>query len=196
MDEKAQLHTLEGVASASILLMVMIYAIDATSMTPLSASTASVHEENELGTLGQDILNMLDYTEPGYNSKLKDDVQMWDGKEYMWNGSGYLDRNDDTRSLTNNLTAILNATLVKQGVAHNVVITFLDYGTLHPETANMIYSGDPSDNAVIVYKKIVLQNVAVAGGAETEDEDSMIKDIDTQTNLYNIVDVKLVLWRM
>ena len=63
-DDKAQLHTLEGVAASVILLIVIIYAIDATSMTPLTASTSSVHVESELQTLGQDIFNTLDYAEP------------------------------------------------------------------------------------------------------------------------------------
>jgi hypothetical protein len=190
-DDKAQMHTLEGVAAATIMLLVIIYAIDATSMTPLTSSTANVHVETELQVLGQDILSALDYAEPGYNSKLKNDVTNWSGKEFVWSGTKYVENGNTSNSLSNNLTNILNATLVTQGIAHNVELTFLaDNGTSF-SSQKMIYNGDPSNNAVIVSRKIVLQNSDF-----NPSSDYPIKDIDPSTNLYNIVDVKLILWRM
>ncbi len=193
-DEKAQLHTLEGVAAATIMLLVIVYAIDATSMTPLTSSTANVHVETELQVLGQDILGALDYAEPGYNSKLKNDILGWDGSEYIWNGTKYMEKGNATypqNNLTNYLTNILNATLVGQGIAHNVEMTYLSDNGISFSTQKMIYNGDPSNNAVIVSRKIVLQNSDF-----NPSSDYPIKDIDPSTNLYNIVDVKLILWRM
>jgi hypothetical protein len=187
-DEKAQMHTLEGVAAATIMLLVIVYAIDATSMTPLTSSSANVHVETELQTLGQDILGALDYSEPGYNSELKSDIMNWNGSEYVWNGTAYNDSVDQS-PLNNNLTNITKATLVTQGIAHNVEITFLDNSTLTSQY--MIYNGDPSDNAVIVSRKIVLHD-----GDLKFPLNQTINDIDPSTNLYNIVDVKLILWRM
>jgi hypothetical protein len=201
-DEKAQLHTLEGVAAATLLLLVIIYAIDATSMTPLTASTSSIHSENELTMLGQDILNTLDYSDPGYSSNLKNDILSWDGREYIWNGSGYIAKDGNDPPLSNNLTGILNATLIKRGISHNVMLTYLDNSTHLPITRNMIYDGDPSNNAVIVSRKIVLRDTGYSIGGNGDDNDgeenpnNPILDIDPSTNLYNIVDVKLVLWRM
>lgn len=197
-DDKAQMHTLEGVAAATIMLLVIVYAIDATSMTPLTSSTANVHVETELQVLGQDILGSLDYAEPGYNSKLKNDVLGWNGKEYTWNGTMYLENGNASFSqnnLTNNLTNILNATLITQGIAYNVEITFLVINadnTTSPTSQRMIYNGDPSENAVIVSRKIVLHD----GDIDINNTNNPINDIDPSTNLYNIVDVKLILWRM
>ncbi len=202
-DEKAQMHTLEGVAAATIMLIVIVYAIDATSMTPLTSSTANVHAETELQALGQDILSALDDVEPGYtgNSQLKNDVLNWNGSEYIWNGTVFqaLTINGTTNpldKLNNNLTAILNATLVPQGIAHNVDIVFIDNSTLYPDTYKMIYNGNPSDNAVIVSRKIVLYN----SDCSILNQNSPIfiygNDIDPSTNLCNIVEVRLTLWRM
>lgn len=193
-DEKAQLHTLEGVAAATIMLLVVVYALDATSMTPLTSSTANAHAETELQVLGQDILSALDYAEPGYNSSLKYDVLNWDGYEYIWTGEIYcrLPCNNPSLNLTNNLTSLLNATLVNQGIAHNVDLIFLDNGTLTSKT--MIYNGDPSNNAVIVSRKIVLQSSDCAL-VVSNCVNNPIQNIDPSTNLY-IVDVKLTLWRM
>jgi hypothetical protein len=191
-DEKAQLHTLEGVAAATILLLVIIYAIDATSMTPLTSSTSNVHVESELRVLGQDILNTMDYTEPGYNSNLKNDIIAWGGNEYIWSGSGYLMKDNSAFNLSNNLTAILNTTLIKQGIAHNVELTYIENSTLLPNNRNMIYNGDPSTSAVIVSRKIVLQD---ADAPTNSNSPLYKKDIDPSTSLYNIVEVKLILWR-
>lgn len=190
LDERAQMHTLEGVASSTIMLLVIVYAIDATSLTPLTASTANVHVESELLMLGQDILGALDYAEPGYDSKLKNDMSVWNASEYTWSGSAYKEKSG-TGILNNNLTGILNATLIGQGIAHNVEITFLvDNGTSF-DSKKMIYNGDPSNNAVIISRKIALHD-----GDVKSPLNQTIKDIDPATNFYNIVDFKLVVWRM
>ncbi len=195
-DENAQLHTLEGVAASVLLLLVIIYAIDATSMTPLTASTSSVHVESDLQTLGQDIFNVLDYAEPGYNSKLKNDIMNWNGKEYLWNGTKYMENGNSTYSqnnLSNNLTNLLNSTLIQKGIAHKVEIIYLMSvnNVTIPSGANpIIYAGAPSDNAVIVSKKIVLQNTDNVPAINPVD------DIDPSTNLFNIVEIRLVMWRM
>lgn len=113
-DEKGQMHTMEGVAAATIMLLVIVYAIDATSMTPLTSSTANVHVETELQVLGQDILGALDYAEPGYNSNLTNDILRWNGKEYIWDGTNYMEKGNASYSqnnLTNNLTNNLKYTL-------------------------------------------------------------------------------------
>lgn len=202
-DEKAQLHTLEGVAAATLLLMVIIYAIDATSITPLTASTANVHIESELAILGQDILNTLDYAEPGYNSRLKNDladIKKWVGKEYVWNGARYVSVADSS-TFTNNLTEILGSALASKGIAHNVELTYLRVidNVTTPYTSKFIYNGDPSDNAVIVSRKIVLQNddcTRLTGeDCSKNNGDKPIDDIDPSTNLYNVIDVRLILWR-
>ncbi len=193
-DEKGQMHTLEGVAAATIMLLVIVYAIDATSMTPLTSSTANVHVETELQVLGQDILGALDYAEPGYNSNLKNDVLVWGGKEYIWNGTNYMEKGNavDQSNLTNNLTKILKSTLIVQGIAHSVELTYLTNNGTSLITQKMIYNGNPSDNAVIVSRKIVLHN----SDNSINTNNNLLKDIDPSTDLYNIVDVKLVLWRM
>lgn len=194
-DDKAQLHTLEGVAASVILLIVIIYAIDATSMTPLTASTSSVHVESELQTLGQDIFNTLDYAEPGYTSDLKYVIMNWTGQDYIWNGTLYLENGNISSSgnLTNNLTRLLKDTLVNRGIAHKVEVVYLitsDNITIPSPSNNLIYGGTPSYNAVIVSRKIFLHN------SDNLSAGNPIGDIDPSTNLRNIVEIKLVMWRM
>ncbi len=201
IDDKAQMHTLEGIAAATAMLLVIVYAIDATSMTPLTSSTTNVHVETELQAMGQDILGALDYSEPAYNSKLKNDVLGWNGLEYTWNGTNYMENGNGSypqNNLTNNLTNILNATLITQGIAHNVEITFIDNNTFKPASPYpMIYNGDPSDNAVIVSRKIVIYKSDINQSRLLNQSNPIYQnDIDNSTNLYNVVEVKLILWRM
>lgn len=191
-DEKAQLHTLEGVAAATLILLVIIYAIDATSITPLTSSTSNAHVESELMALGQDILNTLDYEEPGYNSQLKSDILNWDGNQYIWTGKDYTE-NGGTTTLNNNLTQNLKTILISQGIAHRVEVVFLrnqNNITLPSAPVTMIDAGIPSDNAVVVSRKIVLQDT------DNPLPNARIRDIDTTSNLYNIVDIRLFIWRI
>lgn len=215
LGEKAQLHTLEAMAAATMLLLVIIYAIDATSMTPLTSSTANVHVETELQLLGQDILSSLDYAEPGYSSELKNFIASWNGEQYIWNGKNYIYLQNNCALSPDNtsIVDILNKTLVRNGIAHNIELTFLETqdNITGLKSKLLIYNGEPSNNAVIISRKIVLQgtdidlNSSENGEHEYEncgsDDDNQnstrpIKDIDPSTNLYNIVDIKLILWRM
>ncbi len=194
-DDKAQLHTLEGVAAATLILLVILYAIDATSMTPLTSSTAGVHMESELRSLGTGILNTLDYTEPGYNSKLNYDISGWNGSQYVWNGENYVGLIDSATFLNDNMTDLLRAVLVNESIAHNVELTYItiqDNMTISARSI-MIYNGDPSDNAVIISRKLLLHDGDIN---VTLNPYNPISDIDSSTNLWNIVDVNLILWRL
>lgn len=196
-DDNAQLHTLEGVASASLILMVMVYIIDATSMTPLTSSSSNMHMESELEILGQDILNVMSYTEPGYDSKLKSDIIDWDGNEYVWNGTNYIEKGAENsgRELKNNFTNILTNALTSKAIAHNIEITYISISNnaTYLLSKNMINNGDPSNNAIKISRKVTLHDREINS---TRFPSVMISDIDPSTSFYNIVDIKIVMWRI
>ncbi len=190
-NEKAQIHTLEGVAASLLMLLVIAYAIETTSVT---GSNTNVHVENELRSLGHDILNVLDFAEPGDSSNLKKDIAGWDGRQYIWSGTDYIEKGSG--NITNRipyLSGMLESALAKQGIAHNVEMVFLKTNadnTTSPSILRIIYNGEPSHNAVIVSRKLVLHdtdNISIS---------SPVRDIDPSTGMYNIVEVRLVMWRM
>ncbi|VVB86880.1 Uncharacterised protein [uncultured archaeon] len=196
LDDQAQLHTLEGVAASMLILLVIIYAIDATSITPLTSSTSSVQVETELAFIGQDILNRLDYTEPGEISNLKKDIIKWDGNQYQWSGTKYVEDGNIGNNISNDITDILNTSLISKGIAHKLEVSYLlnnnNISVSGPRT--MIYAGVPSDNAVTVSRKIVLQDSDIVLFGDPNSTNP-IYDVYPTTILWNIVDVKLVLWR-
>lgn len=198
VDDRAQMQTLESLIASSIIVMVMVFTIDATTLTPLTSSTANVHVEAELMALGQDTLSILDY--PAYpedKSPLKYDITGWNGSTYVWNGSAYnvlnfRNTNDTSSSLNNNITGLTSRIFVPRGIAHNLLVAYLFEGGTSNKV--MIWNGDPSNNAVVISRKMVLHDADV--DRVNYSAYTGIDDIDNSSKLYNVVEVRLVLWRM
>ncbi|MBN2109796.1 MAG: hypothetical protein JW705_01730 [Methanosarcinaceae archaeon] len=194
-DIDAQMHTLEAVIAAVIMVGIIIFAVQATSLTPLTSSTANAHIEAQLQTMGQDMLSALSYSAYGEDSQLKEDITGWDGKEYVWNGSTYrsTSRLNET-ILDSSLADILKLIAVPRGIAHNVHFSWVaDNGIIMNRP--YIYNGDPSDNAVTITKKVQLSDSDV-GNTSVFAANTGIPDAGDGTRFYNIVDVKMTLWRM
>lgn len=192
-DSKAQLHTLEALMTVIIITGIIIFTVQATSLTPLTSSTANAHIEAQLQILAQDMLNVLDHSKYGQNSSLKEDILNWDGDKYTWNSAAYVSENSNT--LVNSSTAdILIAEVVPKGIAHNVEFSVIDdWGNVR--TLPYIYNGEPSDNAVIVSRRVLLSNSDIADVSLFISETG-IPDADPSTDFYNLIDVKMTLWRM
>ncbi|WP_406660497.1 hypothetical protein V7O66_11695 [Methanolobus sp. ZRKC3] len=192
-DPVAQLHTLEALMTLIIIIGVIIFTVQATSLTPLTSSTANAHIEAQLQTLGQDILNSLDHSQYGQTSGLKADITSWNGDPYTWDGNDYSNRSK-AAPINSSTSEMLKIVVIPRGIAHNVELSWLD-DTEMIRTIPYIYSGEPSDNAVIITKRVLISDsdlVAPADFASTMG----IQDSDNSTDFYNLVDVRLTLWRM
>ena len=188
------MHTLEAVMAATIMVMVIVFAVQATSLTPLTSSTANAHIEAQLQVIGQDMLSALDYAQYDQKSNLKNDILDWNGNEYAWGGDSYESRANASVTLNSSMKDMLTYIAIPRGIAHNVQFShFSDTGRF--SSIFYIYNGDPSDNAVIISRKVVLSNPDI-GNTSTFQANTGIVDMDDTTDLYNIIDVKLILWRM
>jgi hypothetical protein len=193
-DLSAQMHTLEAVIAATIMVMVIVFAVQATSLTPLTSSTANAHIEAQLQTIGQDMLSALDYSAHGQTSSLKNDILNWNGEEYVWNGTLYRSRSSNETLANSSIADMMVYVAVERGIAHNVEFTYLrDTGTT--STLPYIYNGEPSNNAIIISRKVVLSDTDIKDPAVFV-ANTTIQDMDDATDFYNIVNVKLSLWRM
>lgn len=195
MDTHGQMHSLEALMASLIMIGIIVFAVEATSLTPLTSSTANAHIEAQLQTMGQDMLNALSYTGHEHNSDLKNDILNWNGTEYVWNGTGYDSRDSNNITLVNSsLGEMFEFIAIPRGIAHNVHFTWVNENGV-TISRPYIYNGDPSDNAVIVSKKVVLSDYEV-GNTSTFMVDTGIPDADNSSEFYNIVNVKMTLWRM
>ncbi|TQD28248.1 hypothetical protein FKV42_00835 [Methanolobus vulcani] len=188
----AQLHTLEALIVVIIITGVIIFTVQATSLTPLTSSTANAHIEAQLQTIGQDILTVLDHTSQGQNSSLKEDILNWNREEYTWNSTAYCSEQNNT--LNSNTAEILGSVIVPKGIAHNVEFTYIS-DSESVVTLAYIYSGEPSDNAVTISRRVLLSNSDMSDSSVFQSTTG-IQDADTSTDFYNLIDVKMTLWRM
>ncbi|WP_167879437.1 hypothetical protein [Methanococcoides sp. NM1] len=191
-DQGAQMHTLEAIMAATIMVAILLFAVQATSLTPLTSSTANAHIESQIYIMGQDMLTALDHAPYGQNSDLKNEIINWNGEMYVWNGTNYQSDDNKSNSLNGTVVDMLELVAVENGIAHNIQFS---YSTASGRENYYIYNGDPSDNAVIISRKVLLSDSDV-GNTTFYETTTSIPDIDTTTALYNIVDVKLTLWRM
>lgn len=192
-DTSGQLHTLEALMSLILIMGVIVFTVQATSLTPLTSSTANAHIEAQLQILAQDMLAVLDHSTSGQNSSLKDDILNWNGEEYTWNSVDYV--SEEGSILSNSSTAdLLVDVIISKGIAHNVEFAMIsDTGSIM--TLPYIYNGEPSDNAVVVSRRVLLSNSDMSNSTQFQ-YNTGIPDTDTSTDFYNLVDVELTLWRM
>jgi hypothetical protein len=191
----AQMHTLEAIMASLIMVAIIVYTVQATSLTPLTSSTANAHIEAQLQTMGQDMLNALSYSAYGHDPDLKTDILNWDGKQYVWNGTAYSTIKSPIYELRESeLARTLEFIAVRRGIAHNVYFSWVDEEGV-TASRRYIYNGDPSNNAVVISKRVQLSNGDVGNVTDFQTRTG-IPDADNSTDFYNIVNVKMALWRM
>ena len=194
-DSLGQMHTLEAVTATMIMVSVIVFTVQATSLTPLTSSTANAHIEAQMQTMGQDMLNVLDHASSGDTSPIRQDIISWNGEEFSWNGTAYCSVTTNGYTLLNSSTAgVLKEIAVPRGIAHNVLFRYIDNSGL-PQGTAYIYNGDPSDNAVSISRKVLLSNHDISDPVAFL-ANTGIPDADSSSDFYNIIDVRLTLWRM
>jgi hypothetical protein len=182
-DNTGQMYTLEGAATAIMIVFLVVFIVQASPLTPLTSSASHQQVESQIETSGSDLLIVLDYVPEGEtNSPLKKALVDWTGVEFDGQSSTYPNSVYD-------LTSVFNRALLADGTAYNLVVAYLDDNTTKWETRAMLWNGRPSDNAVLVSRKVVIHD-------EDAISASFIPDLSPNSSFYNILDVRLTLWRM
>lgn len=182
---KGQTFTLEAVITALLLLLVIFIVVQAVPLTPLTPSAANIIVENTLETYAGDVLSAITY---GETSIFKKALLSWSCKNI--NGGVSSEEYDSSFSDLSNATIlkrVLIGTFEKKGIAYNIEIYYNDTVSLRKLT--FLFNGYPSRNAVTVTQIIPLYDTD-SGGVM-----NCIPDID-ESNLYNVLYVKLTVWRM
>lgn len=188
-NDRAQLYTMEGIASAMLMIVVVIFVLKAAPLTPNSASASHMHIEKELELRGQDLLTVLDYTPPDSEySQLKEGILGWTGSQF--DGQAAI---MPLGGPTNITAGIFRETLGDIGIAYNVEVF---YNTpSDSQSKAILWNGRPSDNAVVVSRKIILHNEEMDSHPILRDE-VLRDDMGPGTEFYNIAEVRVTLWRM
>jgi len=216
---RGQAHTLEAVAGAVLLLAGVVFALQSSVVTPLTASTASQHIENQQsavaeglleaakdnGTLQQAVLyynNSSTCPEGGFHNTT---CPNGGGVPYA-NGGPPLRFGDS-----------LNETFLDRGIAFNVNVNYVGANG-DVRTEQMVYVGRPSDNAVTVRRSFTLfddDRIYLPNGSKSQMTLNETKRVDScaaangdtcrqfyapdaapNSTVYNVIQVEVIVWRM
>lgn len=204
------MHTLEGLSAAMIVIIAAFYASQAIAIAPTSSSSASKAAEGELQQVGEDVLAQA-YS----NGDLKKALLYWNDDQNRFKDAGnarYYTGNPPTNT---SFGQALNRTFDERGVAYNIDLHYLPVNErLYNDSNNAtientpntryLVNGEPTDNAVVASQKIVLRHEYTLNDSSTmlnQTSTYPISGFINETNteyrehMYNVVEVRMILWR-
>lgn len=195
---RAQAHTLEGFVAGIVLLSSLIFALQVTAVTPLTASTSSQHIENQQQSATHGLLEAA-----ADSGALKRAVLYWDetgGYFHNSDPTGYYVSNNELSSFT--FGRMLTNAYDARGIAFNVYVNYqLADGDIRRR--KLVYRGEPSDNAVTVRKLVTLTDTQKLYDSNEEPTATTLSSSTTfyapdigSGDVYNVIQVEVVIWRM
>jgi hypothetical protein len=191
---RGQAYTLEAVIASVLLVSSLVFALQVTAVTPLSASTSNQHIENQQRASASGVLTAAQ--EAG---ALKDAVLYWDDSEEEFHNAEretYY-TNDYPPNEFGNIT---ERAFEGRGLAVNVLI----YYNESKEPSRIVYRGEPSDNAVSASRTVTIYDddnltappsnqTTVAGASHFG---KAVPEDSGGNSVYNVVRVEVTVWRM
>jgi hypothetical protein len=195
-DDRGQAHTLEAFAAAILIVAGLTFALQATAVTPLSASTSNQHLENQQRAVATDLLETS-----AANGDLREAVLRWDPNRSSVRASPT--RGPFTEGgPPNGFGEALDRAFGDARIAFNVE---LRYGPRYGESRPLVDMGSPSDNAVTATRTVVLTDDAnltmpgyedrtLAQVAADDDQSFYAEDPDARP-IYR-VEVRITVWQL
>ena len=197
--DRGQAHTVEAFSAAVVLLASVVFALQVTAVTPLTASTASQHIENQQSGVGGGVLDQA--AENGNLSKM---VLYWNDDDGEFHNATSESGSYTLAGPPNGFGKTLNRTFLDRGIAFNLRVSYAS-GT-GTDTTTIVDLGAPSDNAVTVHRSVTIydndhvyewdgdENTTVTARNATNFYTG--DDQAPNSPLFNVVKVELTLWRM
>ncbi|AHG03630.1 hypothetical protein HALDL1_08480 [Halobacterium sp. DL1] len=188
---RGQAHTLEGVAAALIVVVAVAFTLQATAVTPLTASTASQHIETQHEQAAAGLLETA-----SADGSLSATLRHWNAtRAGFWNASrqGYYVGSTPNTTFGD----ALEATFGERSVAYNLNAYYVD-GDGDRRLRRIVYNGQPSSDAVAATRLVTLyddQPVTGTDGGPTLENASYFGP-DDPGPAYGVVEVEVVVWRM
>lgn len=201
--KKGQIHTLEAVAAAVLILTGVLFAQSVTTVTPMTASTASQHSENQQGEIVKGFTTTVNQ-----NDTLKDTILYWNNsdEEYHNTSNDVIYYIVDTPESEFGQKAAEN--FIDRGLGLRVDLIYYQEdndGNLELETTPYMDYGTPSNHAYTTTTTVPLYDSDVLINQDRSESSTQLsdgsstfymEDIDPDSNLYNVVKVKITIWRI
>ena len=196
--DRGQAYTLEAFIAALLLISSLTFALQVTAVTPLSASTANQHIENQQRSSASGVLAA------GHESGALKEAVLY------WNATGEEFHDPDRADYYTNqypdipFGGMLDRAFGGRGLAVNVLVHTEDRARPQP----MVYHGEPSDNAASASRTVTLydddrirfenQSLGDTLSQVESDPDRAFYGGDAHDSslVYNVVRVEVVVWRM
>ncbi|MGZ0745670.1 DUF7288 family protein [Haloparvum sp. AD34] len=192
---RAQAHTLEGFVASLVILGTVAFALQATAVTPLSASTSNQQIENQQTAVSESLLETL--AEQG---ELKPAVLYWNTSRNTFRDSGPRGTFANGGP-PNPFGTALNETFGEGNIAFNVDVVHRSPDESR-NTESMVNMGTPSDNAAVASRTVVLFDDDTIEGTNrtvanaSAQDDFYADDVDPDGELFNVMEVRIVVWRI
>ncbi|MFC7226276.1 hypothetical protein N0B31_02590 [Salinirubellus salinus] len=192
---RGQAHTLEALAGSLLLVGALVFALQVTAVTPLSASTSSQHIENQQQATAAGVLSAA--VEEG---TLRDAVLYWnDGSDPQRFHDAVGQRYYVDRAPPNGLGTLLDRAFASRAIVYNVYVHYEEDGRRKPQ--RMVYRGEPSDNAVSTSVTLTLYDDDVLRNDDGDPTTTSLSSADFYApdahagGVYNVLEVEVVAWR-
>jgi hypothetical protein len=193
---RGQAHTLEGLAGALLLVGALVFALQVTAVTPLSASTSSQHIENQQQATAVGLLSTA-----VEDDSLRRAVLNWEDDPDSPRFYGAAERYFVDRPPENEFGALLERSFARRAIVYNVNVHYREDD--RRKRQRMVYRGEPSDNAVAATVTLTLHDTDVLYDADGEPTGTELTsagtfyapDANPGSGVYNVVEVEVVAWR-
>jgi hypothetical protein len=211
-DDRGQAFTLEGFVASIVLLSAVLFALQATVITPTSGGQVSESTRGQLSTEASDLMDALaDDPETNFANA----VRRWDATGQVFDGavddsSGYGSEGPPPELFD----GAFEETFTERGYTYNLVLHYRggNVSDLNDGggTLALVYRGPPAPDAVSVSQTVTLfdnttldQEVNNDGRQlweyDTDPSDGddgyfPIPDAAPRSPLYNVVEVRLTVW--
>jgi hypothetical protein len=204
--ERGQAFALEAVVASLVLLGGLVFALQATAVTPLSASTSSQHIENQQAATAEGVLATA-----ADDGSLRVAVLNWNDTADRFYGVDTDQAYYTNTAPENGLGTLLSRAFDDRGIVFNVYVHYAtdrdDDGEVDARrTQRMVYRGEPTDNAAAASRVVTLFDDDVlyddsesptgptVSGSVFYAED-VTDTASSNTAVYNVVTVEVVVWR-
>jgi len=196
--DRAQAHTLEAFAAAILILAGLTFALQATAVTPLSASTSNQHLENQQRAVANDLLETS-----AANGDLQAALLRWDPEDETFTASRS-PSHFTGGGPPNAFGAALNESFGDRRIAFNV---YVRHGPNNEGETTLVSMGAPSDNAVTASRTVVVtddanltapgyENTTLASLSNGTNEGEFYAADAAAGAVYDRLEVRIVVWQL
>lgn len=191
--DRAQAHTLEGFVAALLILSSIVFALQATAVTPLTASTSNQNIENQQRAAAEGLLAAA-----ASNGTLEETALAWNASTEEFANSTNEGAHTNGTTVPTPFGNALEETFGSERIAFNV---YIGYRTPAGESSEirMVFQGSPSDNAVSASRLVPIYDDSELTGTSTSVDSTSnfyASDVDPDGPLYNVLEVRIVVWRI